>query len=259
MTGLPEHVAVNRARWDADAPHWVAAGERLWRSEPSWGQWGIPESEVRLLPESMAGLDAVELGCGTGYVSAWMARRGARVTAIDSSEQQLRTARRLAAEHGVDITWLHGNAEVVPLPDASVDVAVSEYGAALWCDPDVWIPEAHRLLRPGGVLAFLTTHALASVCSPLDGSPAGYTLVRDWFTLDRLDWRDVPVDPGGIEFVLPTSRWFRLFDDVGFDVLDYRELRAPDPTAGNTFGVPAAWAHRFPSEQVWRVRKRDRG
>jgi SAM-dependent methyltransferase len=216
----------------------------------------VPESEVRLLPDDMTGLDAIELGCGTGYVSAWMTRRGARVTGIDSSAQQLVTARRLGAEHGLDVAWLHGNAEDVPLPDGSFDVAVSEYGAALWCDPDVWVPEAHRLLRPGGILAFLTTHALASVCAPLDGSPAGHVLVRDWFTLHRLDWRHVPVDPGGIEFVLPTARWFRLLDEVGFDVLDYREPQAEDSETGTPFAVPGEWAHRFPSEQIWKVRKR---
>lgn len=256
MSDLPEHVAVNRAQWDDDAPNWVAAGERLWRSEPSWGQWSVPESEVRMLAAVAPGTDAIELGCGTGYVSAWMTRRGARVTAIDNSERQLSTARRLAGEHHLAITWIHGNAESVPVEDASFDIAVSEYGAALWCDPYAWVPEAHRLLRPGGVLAFLTTHPLAAACMPLDGSPATNELVRDWFTLHRLDWRHVPVDPGGIEFVLPTARWFRLFDDVGFDVVDYREPQAPDPEAVTPFAVPARWSHRFPSEQVWRVRRR---
>lgn len=256
MERLPEHVEVNRILWDDDAPRWVASGERLWRAEPSWGQWDVPESEVRLLPDVMTGMDAIELGCGTGYVSGWMARRGARVTGIDSSERQLETARRLAAEHRVEVTWMHANAETVPLPDGSFDIALSEYGAALWCDPDAWVPEAHRLLRPGGVLAFLTVHPLAAVCMPADGTPAVDRLVRDWFTLHRLDWRHVPVDPGGIEFVLPTARWFRLLDDVGFDVVDYREPQAPDPDAGTPFSVPAEWSHRFPSEQVWRVRKR---
>jgi len=252
---LPEHVAANRAHWDAEAPQWVAAGERLWRSEPTWGQWEVPESELHLLPDSLAGADAIELGCGTGYVSAWLHRRGARVTGIDASERQLATARRLAAEHGVDITWLHGDAERVPLPDGSFDLAVSEYGAATWCDPYVWIPEAHRLLRPGGTLVFLATHPLAIACMPLDGSPAGTGLVRDWFGMHRLDWRHVPVDPGGVEFVLPTSAWFALLRDVGFDVVGYAEPRAPDPDADPPFATPAAWSHRFPSEHVWTVRK----
>lgn len=254
---LPDHVAANRAVWDADADDWVAAGERAWASaEPYWGEWGVPDAELTLLPADMTGMAVIDLGCGTGYVSAWMARRGATVTAIDNSEHQLATARRLAADHAIDVTWLHGNAEAVPRPDASFDYAVSEYGAAIWCDPHLWIPEAHRLLRPGGVLAFLGNHPLVLVCSPLDGSPAGDTLVRPWFGLHRIDWRSVAIDPGGVEFTLPTGEWFRLFDEVGFDVVDYREIQAPDPGAGQPFGVDAAWAHRFPSEHVWKVRKR---
>jgi 16S rRNA G1207 methylase RsmC len=42
----------------------------------AWGNWSLPEEELRLLPDDMTGMDAIELGCGTGYVSAWMARRG---------------------------------------------------------------------------------------------------------------------------------------------------------------------------------------
>ena len=68
---VPEHVLVNRAQWDADAAAWVATGERSWAaSEAYWGVWKIPEITVGLLPRDMTGMDAIELGCGTGYVSA---------------------------------------------------------------------------------------------------------------------------------------------------------------------------------------------
>src|SRR5690554_2579729 len=106
-----------------------------------------------------------------------MARRGAKVSAIDNSERQLATARRLAAEHGVELDLHHGNAETTPFADESFDFAISEYGAAIWCDPKLWIPEAYRILKPGGRLVFLGHHALTTACSPLDGSPTGYELV----------------------------------------------------------------------------------
>ena len=75
-----------------------ARAQELGGSEPSWGIWGIPESEVHLLPD-VDGLDVIELGCGTAYVSAWLARRGARPVGIDLSENQLATARALQDEH----------------------------------------------------------------------------------------------------------------------------------------------------------------
>jgi SAM-dependent methyltransferase len=253
---LPAHVAVNRAHWDGMADRWVEMGERAWADdEPSWGIWGIPERELGLLPADMTGLDAIELGCGTAYVSAWMARRGARVVGIDNSQRQLDTARRLAAEHGVGLELIHGSAEHVDKPDGTFDFAISEYGAAIWCDPYVWIPEAHRLLRPGGTLAFLGCTPMLMVCSPVDGSlPVTRRLERPYFGLHRLDWTDAVDEPGGIEFNLPISDWFALFRQTGFDVVDYRELQAPSPDLPDSH-VPAAWAHDFPCEQIWFVRK----
>lgn len=252
----PDHVEVNRAYWDARADAWVAAGERKWaQAEPTWGVWNLPEAELRLLPGDMHGMDAIELGCGTAYVSAWMARRGATVTGIDSSERQLATARRLAAEHGAPLTLAHANAEVTPFESASFDVAISEYGAAIWCDPHRWLPEAHRLLRPGGRLVFLGTHPLTTVCSPWDGSPPGGELVRSYFDLHRTDWTEVEVDPGGVEFNLPIAGWFALFARVGFEVEGFLEPRPPEGAEAEVPVVELAWARRWPAEQVWKLRK----
>ncbi len=254
---LSEHAAHNREYWDADADWWVGPGERAWaQSEPVWGIWSVPESELGMLPADMSGLDAVELGCGTAYVSGWMARRGARVTGIDNSANQLKTARRLAAEHGVKLTLVHGTAESTPFADQSFDFAISEYGAAIWCDPHVWIPEAHRVLRPGGRLVFLGNHPHMSICTPWDGGVADDRLVRDYFGLHLLDFRDVEIDPGGMEFNLSFSDWFTLFDRVGFDVEGLLEPRPPEHVTEESFSVSPDWARRWPSEHVWKLRKR---
>ena len=61
----------------------------------------------------------------------------------------------------------------MPLPDASFDFAISEYGASIWCDPYEWIPEAARLLRPGGRLVFLVNAPLIMLCGPDDEDDAG--------------------------------------------------------------------------------------
>ncbi len=253
---LPEHAVENRNYWDSMADQWVAPGERHWKQDdPTWGIWSVPESELNMLPVDMTGMRAIELGCGTGYVSSWMVRRGASAVGIDNSEKQLETAARLAQEHGKAIELIHGNAETTGLPDQSFDFAISEYGAAIWCDPYSWIPEAHRLLGPGGSLVFLGTHPLAQICAPLNGDVCGRELVRDYFKLRRLDWRDVEIDPGGVEFNLPISKWIALFHETGFVVEDYHEIQAPAAETETRFYATAEWAKQYPTEQVWKLRK----
>src|SRR3954470_19284226 len=217
-TELPEHVLRNRAAWDVYAAEYVASGERNWaKDEPSWGIFDVPESKVGLLPESVDGLDVVELGCGTAYVSAWLARRGARPVGIDNSEAQLATARRLQREHGLDFPLHHGNAEQTPFADASFDLAISEYGASIWADPYRWIPEAARLLRPGGQLVFLVNGTVLMLCMPdEDGVPASDRLLRPYFGMHRFEW---PGDePPSVEFHLGYGDWIRLLRASGFEV-----------------------------------------
>ena len=250
---LPEHVAANRIQWDAWAGDYVEAGERSWRSEPAWGLFGLPEEEVGLLPASVDGLDAVELGCGTAYVSAWLARRGARPVGIDNSEAQLATARRLQQEHGLVFPLHHGNAEQTPFADDSFDLAISEYGASIWCDPQVWIPEAARILRPGGELVFLCNSVLSLLClGDLQGDVVGDRLVRPQRGMGRFTWPD----SGEIEFHVPHGEMIRILRASGFEVEELLELHAP-PTAETRYGfMTAEWASRWPVEEVWRARLR---
>lgn len=255
MTDLSGYAAVNRSYWDALADSYVRRGERAWATaEPFWGAFDLPDDAAPLLPADLTGRDVIELGCGTAYVSAWGARRGARrMVGIDNSTRQLETARRLADEHGVELTLYHGLAEHVPEPDASFDVAVSEYGAVLWAEPTAFLAEARRLLRDGGTLSFLTSHPLANITAPLDGSiPSGTELVRPWFGGHRYDWRGAVDDPGGIEFVPTIGEWFALARAAGFRIDDYRELQAPPSAEGTPAAVTAEWAKRWPCEHaVW--------
>lgn len=251
---LPEHVRLNRAVWDQWAAEYAAYGERAWAAaEPSWGLWDVPESELHMLPRDMCDMDAIELGCGTAYVSAWMARRGARVVGVDNSAAQLATASRLQGQHGLAFPLIHGNAEAVPYPDASFDFAISEYGASLWADPQRWIAEAARLLRPGGQLVFLTNSFLMSLCAPDEANVAATDrLLRPAFGMYRLQY------PGdyGVEFHLSPGEWIRLLRRSGFEIDDLIDVRAPATGrhAQHSF-VTREWARQWPSEEVWKVRR----
>ena len=253
---LPEHVRRNRAYWDGMAHDWVESGRVNWQQdEPHWGIWQIPESDVHLLPD-VNGLDVVELGCGTGYVSAWLARRGARPVGIDNSPKQLETARAFQQEFGIEFPLVLGSAEDVPLPDASFDMAISEYGAAIWADPYKWIPEAARLLRPGGQLLFLGNSSLVMMAVPdleTDG-PATDRLLRPQFGMHRFEWPD----SDGVEFHISHGDWIRLLRANGFEVEELVELRpSPETESVARFEwVTADWARRWPSEEAWKARKK---
>jgi SAM-dependent methyltransferase len=249
-----EHVQRNRARWDVEARDFVKAGETAWaREEPTWGVWRVAESELRVLPDDLAGKDAIELGCGTAYVSAWLARRGARVVGIDASSAQLTTARRLQREHGLEFPLIHADAELVPCRDATFDLAISEYGACLWADPDRWLPEAARLLRGGGELIFLVNSSLHTLCVPAeDDVPAADRLLRPAFGMFRIEW---PGDPG-VEFHLSHGDWIRRLRGSGFEIEDFIEVRPPESATTRYPYVTLEWSRRWPAEEIWRARRR---
>ena len=227
-------------------------GRAMWAGEPNWGDWSIPEAELRLLPD-VAGMDTIELGCGTAYFSGWLARAGARPVGVDASERQLALARALQAEHGADFPLVRADAGDVPYPEGSFDLVLSEYGASSWCDPYRWLPEAARLLRPGGWLLFLVVSPILSLCSFPDGSAqAGDRLVRPYFGMYEIE---TPAF-GAIEFQLPYGRWVRTLRAAGFTVERLEELRPPEGASTPWPFVNSTWAHRWPSECVWVARKR---
>jgi SAM-dependent methyltransferase len=246
----PGHdVAVNRALWamvnaqftDAHAHDAWAAGEI------TWGLFDVPERELCVLGD-VAGLDVIELGCGTAYLSAWLAKRGARPVGVDVTPEQLNTARRCQERFGISFPLVEANAEDVPLSDDAFDLAVSEYGASVWCDPELWVPEAARLLRPHGRLVFLTNSVLVTLCVPDEGGHAEGRLLRPQRGMSRMQWPG-----GGIEFHPSHGEWIRVLVDNGFVVEALHELYAPHGAKTHEYYdiASAQWAGQWPVEDLW--------
>jgi SAM-dependent methyltransferase len=248
----PDYVAVNRAQWtNANAEYTDARAHDAWsQQEITWGITRVPESELKVLPD-VAGKDVVELGCGTAYFSAYLARLGARVVGVDVTPAQLDTARRMQKEFDLEFPLIEANAEDVPLPAASFDLVHSEYGASIWCDPYKWIPEAARLLRPGGHLVFLRNSTLSVLCATVEGPPSE-TLQRAQRGLHKLVWSEP--DPE-IEFQLGHGDWVRVLRANGFEVEALIELfAAADAGEHDYYAWSAEWAKKWPSEEIWRAR-----
>ena len=224
-----------------------AAAPALWAApEVVWGLFGVPERELGVLGD-LAGVEVVELACGTAYFSAWLARSGAAPVAVDLSSEQLATARRLQHEVGPVFPLVQADAERLPLADRSVDLAVSEHGAAAWCDPERWLPEAARVLRPGGRLVFLTNSHLCALCVPADGGMAGDRLLRGHQEAYRVHWPG-----GGVEYHPSHGDWVRLLRRSGFVVEALHEIYAPADAGDHPFYeiVSHEWARRWPAEEL---------
>jgi len=249
----PEYVAQNVAVWTRNNADFTGprAHEAWAKEEIDWGVFCVPESVVNALGD-VSGLDVVELGCGTAYVSAWLAKRGARPVGVDPAPAQLATAREMQKEFDLEFPLVEAIGEDVPLPNESFDLAVSEYGASIWADPYRWIPEAARLLRPGGRLVFLRNSTISMLTMDLDG--ATESLQRPQRDLNRIEWPDT----GEVEFHPPAGALIDVLRESGLEIERLIELYAPDGADTHEYYdyVTADWARKWPPEEIWVARKR---
>jgi SAM-dependent methyltransferase len=242
-------VALNRALWGVLNERFThAAADALWsRTEVVWGLFSVPDRLVGALGD-VRDLHVVELASGTAYFSAWLAAAGAKTVALDVSGEQLATAQALQRRVGPVFPLVQGDAERVPLSGGRFDLVVSEHGAAAWCDPERWLPEAARLLRPGGRLVFLTNSLLSALCVPTDQGVAEDRLVRGQREVYKVHWPE-----GGVEFHPSHGDWVRLLRRFGFVVEALHEIYAPTDSGDHPFYeiVSAEWATHWPAEELW--------
>jgi SAM-dependent methyltransferase len=244
------HVVRNREVWTGFAADYAERAPRQWATEEiDWGIWDVPESGLQILGD-VAGLDVLELGCGTAYFSSWLARRGARPVGLDVTPDQLRTAREMQDRFAIRFPLVEANAEAVPLRDERFDLVLSEYGASIWCDPYEWVPEAARLLRPAGRLIFLCNTAMQMLTTDELGF-VSTELRRDYFRMHRFEWPD----DHSVEFHLGHGDWIRLLRSNRLEVHDLVELQAPPGAIPPLEHIPPGWAERWPSEEIWIARK----
>jgi ubiquinone/menaquinone biosynthesis C-methylase UbiE len=218
----------------------------------AWGVWDVAEDEIHALGD-VRDLDALELGCGAAQFGIKVAMRGARVTGLDFSENQLHQALANMRETGVRLPLVRASAEELPFRDASFDLVFCDHGATSFTDPHVTIPEAARVLRSGGMLVFDMATPIVWMAWGHDERPVGRELRMPYFEMGR----EVGNDPGWrtVEWQLTYGGWIRLFRSCGLVVEDLIELR-PEPDASTTYDyVPLDWARDFPGEHIWRVRK----
>jgi ubiquinone/menaquinone biosynthesis C-methylase UbiE len=249
VTISTRHVRKNRRYWDGVSERYQRDhASQLGRSRPAWGVWSVPESRLQVLGD-VRGKEVLEYGCGGAQWSRWLARMGARPVGLDLSLNQLRHASG-RMRSGSRFPLVNADAERTPFADATFDVVMCDHGAMTFADPDRTVREVARVLRPGGLFAFCHASPFHFVCWDDAKDRVTTKLAHDYFGMRK--WDEETVD-----FMLPYGGWIRLFREHGLEV---EELIEPRPPAGarTTYRwfAPLSWARRFPSENIWKLRKR---
>ena len=245
------YIKGNRADWNADSDAYQERNEsQLDGRALAWGLWGLPEAEVGALGP-IVGKRVLELGCGAAQWSRFLCEAGARPVGLDLSERQLAHARHKLARAATRLPLVQASAEQLPFQAASFDLVFCDHGATSFCDPHRALPEAARVLRPGGELVFNIASPLRDLCAhDAEGEPLP-TLERDYFCLHRMQAE------GASWFNLPYGAWIRLFRRCGLELLDLIELQPPaDATTTYRGYINLEWARRWPAENIWRLRRR---
>lgn len=184
-SGQGETVAANRSWWDREARDYLAEhGSFLGDDDLVWGPEGWSERDLRVLgdPTDLAGRTVLEFGGGGAQGGRWCAAQGARVVSTDLSAGMLATARVIDARtDGPAPLLAQADATRLPFADAVFDIAFSAYGATPFvADSAALMTELARVLRPGGTLAFSTSHPIRWAFPDMPG-PEGLTADASYF------------------------------------------------------------------------------
>jgi ubiquinone/menaquinone biosynthesis C-methylase UbiE len=245
-----EAIAANRRGWDAESAEYQRQHSQfLTDNALAWGIWRVPEEQLRLLGD-VTGKLVLEYGCGGAQFSTALAQAGALPIGLDLSEQQLRHAQRHTTERGQNVPLVQASAHMTPFKDASFDVVFCDYGAMTFADPYLTVPEAARVLKPGGIFVFSATSPLYMMCLDLANEEVTTTLQRPYFGM-----RAIQDDSDFTDYQITHGEWITLFRKNGLVVEELIETQ-PDEGVTTTYeGRPPEWTRRWPAENIWKVRK----
>lgn len=162
------------------------------------------------------GAAALDVGCGGGLLAEEFARLGCHVTGVDPAGTALTVARAHAASSGLDITYIAGAGEALPVSDGAFSIVMCCDALEHVADPALVIAECARVLAPGGVFLFDTLNRTWR------SRALAIWLIQEW-PLTRVvprgvhDWRQfitpqelvtmaqrAGLDPGGMIGLAPT-------------------------------------------------------
>jgi len=209
--------------------------KRWWELTAAWFQDDIDldvgvnwtgttsDDDLRLLPD-VADREVLELGCGGGQCSVALAERGANVTGIDISEEQLSFARELAADHDADVAFVQGDVTDLGFRDDAFDVAFNAYVFQWVDDLAACFRETHRVLHPEGRFVFSMPHPVYDLADP-----DTHRVEESYFDVGRQVTTQPDLDRDMVTYRHRVSDVHNALVGAGFRVERVREPGSDDP------------------------------
>jgi SAM-dependent methyltransferase len=228
LMGRAESRRASRRWWDTDAAAYQAEhGDFLGDSDFVWCPEGLREADAGLLGD-VAGRRVLEVGCGGASCARWLNSRGAFAVGIDLSAGMLSQAQLASRRAGVNPPLVLADAEVLPFPDASFDLACSAFGAVPFvADSARVMREVARVLRPGGRWVFAVTHPMRWIFLD-DPGEAGLVAVHSYFDHTPYLERDEQGVPSYVEHHRTLGDRVRELVAAGLVLHDLIEPEWPD-------------------------------
>ena len=246
-----------RQTWNAISPHYQAE-HKIPCDFVHYGPHCPNEDELQLIGK-VKGKQVLEIGCGGGQCSVAFAKQGAIATGLDISDGQVKFARGLAEEHGVEATFRQANAErLTAIGDASQDVVFSAYALMFVRNLDRCFDEVHRVLKPGGLFVFSLDHpfwyCLAEKALRVENSYFDEAYSYEWWQ------KGLDSHPRVRQFQRTVGEYYRLLTGAGLEVLDIVEPEPVEDGSGQDWG--GYWSPKrqkmVPATVIWKARKDSR-
>lgn len=254
---MADRIDMRRA-WNQISPYYQAEN-RIPTDFVHYGPHCPNEDQLGLIGE-VRGKRVLEVGCGGGQCSIAFAKRGAAATGLDLSDAQVEFARKLAAENGVEATFLQGSAEdLSAIADASQDVVFSAYALQYVEHMDRCFAEVARVLKPGGLFAFSLDHpfwyCVAESELRIESSYFDTAYSYSW------EQKGMSAHPRVAQFQRTVGEWYRLLRGAGFEVLDIIEPEPVEEGSGMDWGAYYSPQRQrmVPATIIWKTQKPKRG
>jgi len=214
-----DHVRTNKQHWDAMATRdWPKKANLRKKIRDDAPYLEMMEPKIAPYLKDINGRKVIVLQFGDGLVMLACAKKGAVVTGVDLSGEQVRLAREAAAYCGVDVKLVEADCQNLPksIPRNDFDLAVAECGIFIWIENlDAWMRNAYRVLKSGGKLIVSDFHPLSIIAEETDGA---VTFRKSYFDQHPKIYQPEENAPPAVEFLWKISDIMNAAIQAGFQV-----------------------------------------